>query len=88
MKKPNGLPAVAGIFISLIVIGALSQRRGSSAVRADVDLLIAGGAIVTMDSDRRGARAASGERDRLARSRQTGRPDSRRSESASHDAEV
>jgi 5-methylthioadenosine/S-adenosylhomocysteine deaminase len=53
MKKPIGLPVVTGVLISSIVIGASALRRGSRDVSADVDLLIVGGAVVTMDSDRR-----------------------------------
>jgi hypothetical protein len=46
MKKPIGLSVAAGVLISLIFIGASALRRGSRDVSADVDLLIAGGAVV------------------------------------------
>jgi len=56
VKKPFGLSVVIGVFICLIVIGASAPRRAGSNVSAaanDVDLLIAGGAVITMDRDRR-----------------------------------
>jgi 5-methylthioadenosine/S-adenosylhomocysteine deaminase len=53
MKKPVRLSVVIGVFICLILICASAQRRESRGANADVDLMIFGGAIITMNSDRR-----------------------------------
>jgi len=56
VKKPISLSAVIGGFICLVIIGASAPRRAGSNVNAaapDVDLLIIGGAVVTMNRDRR-----------------------------------
>src|SRR5262245_3319831 len=53
MKKPVALPAVIGVLVCSIIIGASAQRRAAREGAAGVDLLIAGGAGVTMNPDRR-----------------------------------
>ena len=53
MKKHVALQVVIGILVCSIIIGASAQRRAARAGAADVDLLIAGGAVVTMNPDRR-----------------------------------
>jgi 5-methylthioadenosine/S-adenosylhomocysteine deaminase len=53
MKKPVALPVVIGVLICSVIIGASAQRRAARDGAADVDLLIAGGAVVTMNPDRR-----------------------------------
>src|SRR5262245_37703277 len=53
MKKPVALPVAIGVLVCSIIIGASAQRRASRDGAADVDLLIAGGAVVTMNPDRR-----------------------------------
>src|SRR5262245_56657744 len=53
MKKPVALPVAIGVLVCSIIIGASAQRRAARDGAADVDLLIAGGAVVTMNRDRR-----------------------------------
>jgi 5-methylthioadenosine/S-adenosylhomocysteine deaminase len=56
VKKPISSSAIIGVFISSLIAGGSAPRRAGSNVNAatnDVDLLIVGGAVVTMNRDRR-----------------------------------
>ena len=56
MKKPFDLSVVAGVFIGLALLVATAPRSAGPNLNAaanDVDLLITGGAVVTMNRDRR-----------------------------------
>jgi 5-methylthioadenosine/S-adenosylhomocysteine deaminase len=56
VKKPISSSAIIGVFISSLIAGGSAPWRAGSNVNAaanDVDLLIVGGAVVTMNRDRR-----------------------------------
>ena len=56
MKKPIGMSSVIGLYICLMIIGSPECWRAGSNVDGasiDIDLLIVGGAVVTMNRDRR-----------------------------------